>query len=91
MNRAAALQGRLLDSDDRVRSEAVTVVCDLARYKLKSAPLELITRVAERLRDKKVVVVNSFHKIALIFVQFFEKELLCLYFLIYAFLCFFFI
>ncbi|KAM3308707.1 sister chromatid cohesion protein PDS5 B [Capsicum chacoense] len=52
----SALQGRLLDSDDRVRSEAVAVVCDLARYKLKSAPLELITRVAERLRDKKVSV-----------------------------------
>ncbi|PHT45544.1 hypothetical protein CQW23_14702 [Capsicum baccatum] len=53
---SAALQGRLLDSDDRVRSEAVAVVCDLARYKLKSAPLELITLVAERLRDKKVSV-----------------------------------
>lgn len=52
----SALQGRLLDSDDRVRSEAVTVVCDLARYKLKSVPLELITCVAERLRDKKVPV-----------------------------------
>ncbi|KAJ8563635.1 hypothetical protein K7X08_032087 [Anisodus acutangulus] len=52
----SSLQGRLLDSDDRVRSEAVTVVCDLARYKLKSVPLELITRVAERLRDKKVSV-----------------------------------
>lgn len=52
----SALQGRLLDSDDRVRSEAVTVLCDLARYKLKSVPLELITCVAERLRDKKVSV-----------------------------------
>ncbi|XP_010322915.1 sister chromatid cohesion protein PDS5 homolog B isoform X2 [Solanum lycopersicum] len=52
----SALQGRLLDSDDRVRSEAVTVACDLARYKLKSVPLELITCVAERLRDKKVSV-----------------------------------
>ncbi|XP_055832582.1 sister chromatid cohesion protein PDS5 homolog B isoform X3 [Solanum dulcamara] len=52
----SALQDRLLDSDDRVRSEAVTVVCDLARYKLKSVPLELITCVAERLRDKKVSV-----------------------------------
>ncbi|CAN4099678.1 unnamed protein product [Withania somnifera] len=52
----SALQGRLLDSDDRVRSEAVMVVCDFARYKLKSVPLELITRVAERLRDRKVSV-----------------------------------
>ncbi|XP_059299133.1 sister chromatid cohesion protein PDS5 homolog B isoform X2 [Lycium ferocissimum] len=52
----SALQGRLLDSDDKVRSEAVTVVCDLARYKLKSIAPELITRVAERLRDKKVSV-----------------------------------
>ncbi|XP_075075383.1 sister chromatid cohesion protein PDS5 homolog B isoform X12 [Nicotiana tabacum] len=52
----AALQDRLLDSDDRVRSEAVTVMCDLARHKLKSIPSELITLVAERLRDKKVSV-----------------------------------
>ncbi|XP_009764532.1 sister chromatid cohesion protein PDS5 homolog B isoform X3 [Nicotiana sylvestris] len=52
----AALQDRLLDSDDRVRSEAVTVMCDLARHKLKSNTHELITLVAERLRDKKVSV-----------------------------------
>uniref|UniRef100_A0A1S4BUR3 Sister chromatid cohesion protein PDS5 homolog A n=1 Tax=Nicotiana tabacum TaxID=4097 RepID=A0A1S4BUR3_TOBAC len=56
VNREAALQDRLLDSDDRVRSEAVTVMCDLARHKLKSNTHELITLVAERLRDKKVMV-----------------------------------
>lgn len=59
MNREAALQDRLLDSDDRVRSEAVTVMCDLARHKLKSNTHELITLVAERLRDKKVMVIEQ--------------------------------
>uniref|UniRef100_A0A5B6YQ09 Sister chromatid cohesion protein PDS5 homolog A n=1 Tax=Davidia involucrata TaxID=16924 RepID=A0A5B6YQ09_DAVIN len=51
-----ALEGRLLDFDDRVRTEAVTVVCDLARSNLKSVPPELISRATERLRDKKVSV-----------------------------------
>ncbi|CAL5333273.1 unnamed protein product [Camellia sinensis] len=51
-----ALEGRLLDFDDRVRTQAVVVACDLARANLKSVPSELITRATERLRDKKVSV-----------------------------------
>ncbi|KAA8538477.1 hypothetical protein F0562_027977 [Nyssa sinensis] len=51
-----ALEGRLLDFDDKVRTEAVAVVCDLARSNLKLVPPELISRVIERLRDKKVSV-----------------------------------
>ncbi|KAI8550996.1 hypothetical protein RHMOL_Rhmol06G0150300 [Rhododendron molle] len=51
-----ALEGRLLDFDDRVRTQAVVVVCDLARANLKSVPHELISRATERLRDKKVSV-----------------------------------
>ncbi|KAL3513624.1 hypothetical protein ACH5RR_026341 [Cinchona calisaya] len=50
------LESRLLDFDDRVRLQAVTVVCDLARSKINSVTNELISRVAERLRDKKVSV-----------------------------------
>ncbi|CAK9165271.1 unnamed protein product [Ilex paraguariensis] len=51
-----ALEGRLLDFDDRVRTQAVTVVCDLARCNPKFVPPELMSRAAERLRDKKVSV-----------------------------------
>lgn len=43
-----------MDFDDKVRSQAVTVVCDLAKSNLKSVPTELMSRAAERLRDKKV-------------------------------------
>ncbi|XP_057490542.1 sister chromatid cohesion protein PDS5 homolog B-like isoform X3 [Actinidia eriantha] len=52
----SALEGRLLDFDDRVRTQAVFVACDLARANLKSVPRELISRATERLRDKKVSV-----------------------------------
>ncbi|KAK2999347.1 hypothetical protein RJ639_023355, partial [Escallonia herrerae] len=52
----AALKGRLLDFDEKVRTQAVTVVSDLARSNLKSFPPELISRAAERLRDTKVTV-----------------------------------
>lgn len=37
-----------------MRTQAVVVVCDLARANLKSVPHELISRATERLRDKKV-------------------------------------
>lgn len=56
-----ALEGRLLDFDDRVRTQAVIVACDLARSSLKFIPPELISRTSERLRDKKI----SVRKIAL--------------------------
>lgn len=52
----AALEGRLLDFDDKVRTQAVFAVCDLAKSNLKCIPPELILRVTERLRDKKVTV-----------------------------------
>ncbi|XP_010242780.1 PREDICTED: sister chromatid cohesion protein PDS5 homolog A isoform X2 [Nelumbo nucifera] len=51
-----ALEGRLLDFDDKVRIQAVIVVCDMAKSNLKLIPTELISRAAERLRDKKVSV-----------------------------------
>lgn len=50
----AAIGGRLLDHDDKVRTEAVNVVCELAKTNLSHISSYLITQAAERLRDKKV-------------------------------------
>ncbi|XP_062078396.1 sister chromatid cohesion protein PDS5 homolog B isoform X2 [Humulus lupulus] len=52
----SALEGRLLDFDDKVRMEAVIVACDLARSNLKKFPPKLLSQTTERLRDKKVPV-----------------------------------
>lgn len=52
----SALENRLLDFDDRIRTEAVTVVCELAGSNLNTFPIELLHRVTERLWDKKVCV-----------------------------------
>ncbi|KAI3761075.1 hypothetical protein L1987_51482 [Smallanthus sonchifolius] len=52
----SALEGRLLDFDDKVRTQAVAVVCDLAKSNLRPVPPEMITQAAKRLRDKKVSV-----------------------------------
>lgn len=55
MNCKACVRGRLLDHDDKVRMEAVNVVCELAKTNLNRIPSNLITQAAERLRDKKVL------------------------------------
>ncbi|KAI3767597.1 hypothetical protein L2E82_17844 [Cichorium intybus] len=52
----SALEGRLLDFDDKVRTQAVSVVCDLAKSNLRPLPPEMIAQAAKRLRDKKVSV-----------------------------------
>ncbi|KAF6152763.1 hypothetical protein GIB67_004592 [Kingdonia uniflora] len=52
----ASLEGRLLDFDDKVRTQAVITVCDLAESNLNCIPSELVLRAADRLRDKKVSV-----------------------------------
>lgn len=52
---AAALESRLLDFDDKVRTEAVIIACDLAKSNLKFPP-DLIFNVTERLRDKRVTM-----------------------------------
>ncbi|KAF5780412.1 putative sister chromatid cohesion protein Pds5 [Helianthus annuus] len=52
----SALEGRLLDFDDKVRTQAVAVVCDLAKSNLRPVPPEMITQAAKRLRDKKTSV-----------------------------------
>ncbi|PWA83208.1 ARM repeat superfamily protein [Artemisia annua] len=50
------LEGRLLDFDDKVRIQAVAVMCDLAKSSIRPLPSEMITQAAKRLRDKKVSV-----------------------------------
>lgn len=54
MNCKAAIRDRLLDHDDKVRMEAVNVVCELAKTNLSRISSDLIIKAAERLRDKKV-------------------------------------
>ncbi|MQL79390.1 hypothetical protein Taro_011842, partial [Colocasia esculenta] len=51
-----ALEGRLLDFDDKVRIQAVTVVCELAKFDMRCFPSDILLRAADRLRDKKVSV-----------------------------------
>lgn len=51
-----AVEERLLDFDDKVRSQAVTVVADLAKSNIQLFPPNLISEAAKRFRDKKVYV-----------------------------------
>lgn len=48
------MEDRLLDHDDKVRVAVVKAFCDLAISDLKSVPTDVLTKVAECLRDKKV-------------------------------------
>lgn len=48
------MKDRLLDYDDKVRMEAVNVVCEIAKTNLNWDSSDIITLAAERLRDKKV-------------------------------------
>ncbi|KAG6507208.1 hypothetical protein ZIOFF_032549 [Zingiber officinale] len=50
----SALEGRLLDFDDKVRLAAVFAVCYLAKSNLTCFPSEIVLQAVERLRDKKV-------------------------------------
>ncbi|BBN05523.1 sister chromatid cohesion protein PDS5 [Marchantia polymorpha subsp. ruderalis] len=52
----AGLDDRLLDFDDKVRMSVVESLCDLVNTNLKWVPMDMIRRVADRLRDKKVSV-----------------------------------
>ncbi|CAL9241015.1 unnamed protein product [Arabidopsis halleri] len=51
-----AIQERLLDFDDRVRTQALVVACDIMKFNMKYVPLNLISEASERLRDKKISV-----------------------------------
>lgn len=68
----AAIHGRLLDHDEKVRSEAVKVMCDLAKSNLNLVSSDLISGASERLRDKKVTF-------ALRFLMIQSANLLCLF------------
>ena len=57
--REASVEGRLLDCDTSVRTEAISVVCDLAKFSLKNFPEVLITRAIDRLRDKMVMFLDD--------------------------------
>ncbi|XP_011096143.1 sister chromatid cohesion protein PDS5 homolog A isoform X1 [Sesamum indicum] len=52
----SALCDRLLDYDENVRKQVVSVVCDVACRALTSVPVETIKLVSERLRDKSLLV-----------------------------------
>ncbi|KAJ0231686.1 ARM repeat superfamily protein [Hirschfeldia incana] len=51
-----AIQERLLDFDDRVRTQALLVACDITKSNMKYVPVNLISEATERLRDKKISV-----------------------------------
>ncbi|XP_073299020.1 sister chromatid cohesion protein PDS5 homolog A-like [Primulina huaijiensis] len=52
----SALSDRLLDYDENVRKQVVCIVCDVACHALSSIQVETIKLVAERLRDKSILV-----------------------------------
>ncbi|CAH2046001.1 unnamed protein product [Thlaspi arvense] len=52
----SALRDRLLDYDENVRKQVVAVICDVAVNELTSIPVDTIKLVAERLRDKAILV-----------------------------------
>lgn len=56
---AVALQDRLLDYDEKVRVAVVKAIYDLAISDLKLVSIDVLRKVSERLRDKKVLVWES--------------------------------
>ncbi|KAH0466271.1 hypothetical protein IEQ34_006374 [Dendrobium chrysotoxum] len=54
-----AVEGRLLDFDDKVRTQAISVICNLASSNLSCFPSELVLKAIKRLRDKKISVRKS--------------------------------
>ncbi|XP_010441422.1 PREDICTED: sister chromatid cohesion protein PDS5 homolog A isoform X6 [Camelina sativa] len=52
----SALCDRLLDYDENIRKHVVAVICDVAVSALTSIPVDTLKLVAERLRDKAILV-----------------------------------
>ncbi|KAG4182792.1 hypothetical protein ERO13_A09G067800v2 [Gossypium hirsutum] len=52
----SALCDRLLDYDENVRKQVVAVISDVSCHSLASVPVDTIKLVAERLRDKSLLV-----------------------------------
>lgn len=50
------LDDRILDSEESIRLRTVVVVCELAKQNFKWIPISVLKHIAERLRDKKVLV-----------------------------------
>ncbi|KAJ8770477.1 hypothetical protein K2173_017968 [Erythroxylum novogranatense] len=64
----SALCDRLLDYDENVRKQVVDVIFNLACYALSSIPVETIKLLADRLRDKSLLVKSyTMEKLAEIF------------------------
>ncbi|KAI5081142.1 hypothetical protein GOP47_0004325 [Adiantum capillus-veneris] len=61
----AALDDRILDSEEATRLRTVMVVCELAKQNHSWVPISLLKHIAERLRDKKVGVrKEAFYRLA---------------------------
>ncbi|XP_028553543.1 sister chromatid cohesion protein PDS5 homolog A-B [Dendrobium catenatum] len=54
-----AVEGRLLDFDDKVRTQAISVICNLASSNLSCFSSEFVLKAIKRLRDKKISVRKS--------------------------------
>ncbi|CAN8245665.1 unnamed protein product [Cochlearia groenlandica] len=52
----SALCDRLLDYDENIRKQVVAVICDVAVSAPTSIPIDTIKLIAERLRDKAILV-----------------------------------
>lgn len=52
----AALSDRLQDYDNEVRKQVVIAICDFAKSQPDSIPMDIMKRVAERLRDTQILV-----------------------------------
>ncbi|XP_057757523.1 sister chromatid cohesion protein PDS5 homolog A-like isoform X1 [Arachis stenosperma] len=52
----SSLCDRMLDLDENVRKQVVAVICDVACHAPNAVPLETLKLVAERLRDKSLLV-----------------------------------
>ncbi|KAF7803880.1 sister chromatid cohesion protein PDS5-like protein A-like isoform X2 [Senna tora] len=71
----SSLCDRLMDFDENVRKQVVAVICDVACHSLNAVPLETVKLLAERLRDKSLLVKKySMERLAEIFRLFCEKS-----------------
>ncbi|XP_054776795.1 sister chromatid cohesion protein PDS5 homolog A-like isoform X2 [Prosopis cineraria] len=71
----SALCDRLLDFDETVRKQVVAVICDVACHSVNTIPLETVKLVAERLRDKSLLVKGyTLDRLAEVYRVFCEKS-----------------
>ncbi|KAJ4831103.1 hypothetical protein Tsubulata_033020 [Turnera subulata] len=71
----SALCDRLLDYDENVRKQVVDVICDVACHAPNSISVETIKLLAERLRDKSLIVKRyTMERLAEVFRVYCEKS-----------------